>query len=275
MWTKRTIEGELASCEIETPPKDLFQRHLPNGATIIDAGCGFGKWVIYLKQRGHRVVGLDNNELAISKLKRYDPSLEVGMGNILEIQYADNFFDAYISMGVVEHFQEGPAEVLREAHRVLKPGGLIFVSVPTVNVLRMVVSPRVRRAVRGFIGLASVLRSAKGKAQRAAVPGATVNGSSSKRVTYCHFVEYRYTRRELERFVKETGFEVIKTVPHDFYGSGDDAVGLVGDFPFLGARDGVNYRLNVCGKIMSRVLNRISPWIACSSVLCVARSVKQ
>ena len=64
MWTKRTIEDELASCEIETPPKDLFQCHLPNGATIIDAGCGFGKWVVYLKRRGHRVVGLDNNEYA-------------------------------------------------------------------------------------------------------------------------------------------------------------------------------------------------------------------
>ena len=62
--------------------------------------------------------------------------------------------------------------------------------------------------------------------------------------------------------------------PHDFYGSKDHAVGLVEDFPFLAAYKGVNYRLNPLGKLISRTLDWISPWIACSSVLCVAKAQK-
>jgi hypothetical protein len=48
------------------------------------------------------------------------------------------------------------------------------------------------------------------------------------------------------------------------------------DIPFL--RDlegGPNFKLNPVGKFVSRILDSISPWIACSSVICVARSVKK
>jgi ubiquinone/menaquinone biosynthesis C-methylase UbiE len=69
------------------------------------------------------------------------------MGDILDIHYPDSSFDAYVSMGVIEHFEEGPGQALLEAHRVLKPDGLIFVSVPTVNTLRKVV----RRPLRTLI----------------------------------------------------------------------------------------------------------------------------
>ena len=72
----------------------------------------------------------------------------------------------------------------------------------------------------------------------------------------------------------QSGFEVVTTVPHDLFGSGDHAVGLVVDFPFLGARNGVNFQLNLVGKVISRTMNSLSPWIACSSVLCVGRAAK-
>ena len=78
----------------------------------------------------------------------------------------------------------------------------------------------------------------------------------------------------MEGLLRQSGFEIIKTVPHDFYGSKEHAVGLVVDFPFLGARNGVNFQLNPLGRLISCTLNRISPWIACSSVLCVAKAQK-
>ena len=94
-------------------------------------------------------------------------------------------------------------------------------------------------------------------------------------VRHRHFMEYRYSKSELQDFLKQSGFELVETAPHDFYDSRDHAIGLALDLSFLAARNGVNFRLNPIGKFISRILDRLSPWIACSSVLCVGRSLKE
>jgi hypothetical protein len=77
MCTARTIEHELEACDLETPARDLFLACIPKEGRAINGGCGFGKWVIYLKRLGYDIVGIDNNEMAIAKLKDYDSSLQV------------------------------------------------------------------------------------------------------------------------------------------------------------------------------------------------------
>jgi SAM-dependent methyltransferase len=285
MWNRRTIEQELEACDIHRPLRDLFLSYLPIGGKIVEAGCGLGKWVIYLNQRGYDILGIDNNELAVANLRDYDGSLRVELGDILDIHYPDSSFDAYISLGVVEHFEEGPLTALKEAYRVLKPNGVIFVSVPTVNVLRRIIRRPARRAINAFSMSLVILLSGWRQSKRGAILAAmrTITGALPERVldvilrrkrSQYHFIEYRYSRSELESFLRQSGFEVIKTAPDDFYGSKDHAVGLVVDFPFLGAQNAVNFRLNHLGNLTSRLLLRISPWIACAQVLCIAKSQK-
>ena len=284
MWTARTIEQELEACDIETPPRELFLQYLTKKDKIVEAGCGFAKWVIYLHRRGHDIVGIDNNEFAISKLKEFDKSLQVESGDILNIQYPDNYFDAYISMGVIEHFEEGPQAALHEAYRLVKPGGLIFVSVPMVNSIRRIIRRPVRNTISSLLRAFKILitrgHSSKFRAFMDAIanilPEKVKNDLLGRKDRYYHFLEYRYTRNELENFLKETGFEIIKTLPHDFYESNDHAIGLWVDFPLLrDFKGGANFRVNPVGKLVSRVLDSISPWIACASVICVARSLKK
>ena len=275
MWTTRTIEQELEACDIESPPRKLFLSYLPREGKIVDAGCGFGKWVIYLKRQGYDIMGIDDNELAVTKLKDFDDSLQVELGDILDVHYPDNSFDAYISMGVVEHFEDGPTSALKEAYRVLKPNGLIFVSVPTVNVIRRLVRRPLRNTINAFPTSFVILRLIWGKSKHTAIREAIGYFLPRKRGRYYHFLEYRYSKSELENFLRQRNFEVIRTIPHDYYGSKDHAVGLVVDFPFLRARDGANFRVNSVGKLISRLLNKISQWIACSSVLCVGKSLKK
>jgi len=275
MWTYRKIEQELEACDIESPPRELFLSYIPREGKIVDAGCGFGKWVIYLKRQGYDIMGIDDNKIAVAKLKDYDDSLHVELGDILDVHYPDNSFDAYISMGVVEHFEDGPTSALNEAYRVLKPNGLIFVSVPTVNIIRRLVRRRLRNTINSFPTSLAILKLIWGKSKRIAILAAVGNILPKKRGKYYHFLEYRYSKSELENFLKQCNFEVIRTVPHDYYDSKDHAVGLVVDFPSLRARNGANFQVNAVGKLISRLLNRVSPWIACSSVLCVGKSLKK
>ena len=285
MWTTRTIEQELEACDIETTARDSFQAYIPRGGRVIDGGCGFGKWVIYLKRRGYNILGIDNNEIAIAKLKDFDGSLQVELGDILDVHYPDSSFDAYISMGVIEHFEDGPLPALKEAYRVLKPNGLIFVSVPTVNTIRKLI----RRPLRVFVNVLHSslvsLRSNWSKSKRGAllaamwtttdiIPERALRALFRRTQRYYHFAEYRYSIAEVQNFLKESGFEIIKTVPHDFYGSKGHAAGLAVDFPFLADSKGANFQLNRLGRCISQASLKISPWIACASVLCVARALK-
>ena len=261
MWTSRTIERELEACDIEPPPRELFLEYLSKQDKIVDAGCGFAKWVIYLHRRGFDIVGIDNYEFAISKLKEFDASLQVEVGDILNIKYPDNYFDAYISMGVVEHFEEGPHAALNEAYRLLKPGGLIFVSVPTVNIIRSIIRLPVRNTIRSFLRSLMIIKKGWSESKTSAfldtidtlLPEklkAIISKLPGKKRRYYHFTEYRYTKGELEDFLKKAGFEVIKTIPHDLYDSKDHAIGLWMDFLFLrDLKGGGEFQAQSCWKI--------------------------
>ncbi|MFX0025472.1 MAG: class I SAM-dependent methyltransferase [Candidatus Hermodarchaeota archaeon] len=275
MWSSRTIEQELEACKIETAPRVLFLNYLPKEGKIIDAGCGFGKWVIFLSERGYEVIGVDNNNLAITKLKQFRSSLKVEIGDILKLNYPDNFFDAYISMGVIEHFEDGPLIALEEAYRVLKPNGLIFVSTPTVNIIRKIFIQSFLNIINRFYYFFTKFFNFLNKNNLLDRKFKIGKNEKRERNKYYHFIEYRFTSEELQSYLKKSNFKVIKTVPHDFHDSKNHAIGLGVDFPFLKAINSVNFELNFIGKMISRMLDWISPWIACASVLCVGKSLKK
>lgn len=119
----------------DEPTKLLRARLERNGVTfepgrsVIDAGCGGGRYTVAWKKLGAgRVVGVDVSPLNISvaqaRAKEAGISdVEYVEGNVLSLQQPDSSFDVVFSNGVLHHtrdWQRGIAELVR----VLKPGGL-------------------------------------------------------------------------------------------------------------------------------------------------------
>ncbi len=111
----------------------LFDKHLKPGNRVLEAGCGMGRWVIHLSKRGMDVIGIDYSENAVKSIEKYDSRLRIDLGDVMGLPYKDDSFDVYLSFGVIEHVEENRDRILREAYRILRPGGLIIVSVPLLN----------------------------------------------------------------------------------------------------------------------------------------------
>lgn len=102
---------------------------------ILDAGCGTGGNARFLQRYGH-VFGLDFAPEALEFGGKRLPSV-LARASVLALPYADDCFDLVTSFDVLYHRGVPDERVaLREAARVLKPGGLLLVRLPAYEFLR-------------------------------------------------------------------------------------------------------------------------------------------
>lgn len=120
--------------EFEMTMKILL-RHLPKNASILDLGGASGAYSFPLANLGHHMYLADLSEKHIRQAKeklRSTPNenmVSCDVVNALDLHiYPDESFDAVLLMGPLYHLlEEGERETcVREVHRVLKKGGLVF-----------------------------------------------------------------------------------------------------------------------------------------------------
>ena len=98
------------------------------GRRMIDIGCGPGTFLLVAKRRGWEVTGVEPAAEAAEKASGI--GLDVFHGYVADfVATAPRPFDVAVSFEVLEHVPD-PVAVMREIHRLLKPGGLVFISVP-------------------------------------------------------------------------------------------------------------------------------------------------
>jgi SAM-dependent methyltransferase len=187
------VDGKLIRC---------IEKHLKPGSRLLEGGCGNANYLRYFHQKGHSITGVDFAVDTIARIKRSFPHLDIVQGNILKLQFHDGIFDAYFSGGVVEHFENGVDDALREAARVLKPGGLFFVTVPHLNIARKLsalIWPR-----KYIVDLDHRLAYIEER-----LKAFTSHSSPSE----YHFHEYEFDSREMRRFLGKFGFSVLQEMP--------------------------------------------------------------
>ena len=106
----------------------LIRQYAPlEGRRILDAGCGVGLYVRAFRQWSDEVYGIDVDADKIAQASRELPNLKIAPAESLPFE--DDFFDVVLSHETLEHVADDGAAV-REAVRVLRPGGRLVVFVP-------------------------------------------------------------------------------------------------------------------------------------------------
>lgn len=110
---------------------------LPPLARLLDAGCGTGGMLSYLKKEMPLldVVGLDVSDRAAQHCRERGLPAVIS-GSVNELPFADEEFDAVLSLDVLYHEAVDEGLALHEMRRVLRPGGVLVLNLPAFEVLR-------------------------------------------------------------------------------------------------------------------------------------------
>lgn len=119
-------------------------RHLEAGpgVRVLDAGCGRGEVLLACARAGSAVAGIDYSAAAveISRETLADvDGADIRVGDVSRLPWPDASFDRVLSGDVIEHLDPADGEaMLREAHRVLRPGGrLVLHTAPNLLFLKL------------------------------------------------------------------------------------------------------------------------------------------
>lgn len=219
----------------------LLEKHLTKGGHYLDSGCGVGGWIIFLQEEGYNVEGIDIAARTIRALTEFDRDLRVKVASITQIPHADQTFDGVLAIGVLEYVENKLPLALAEVYRVLKPGGLFFIEVPTANILRKLLYLPLKR-------IEKLIKVSQGQTPT--------------------FANYLFDREDLSQMLEQAGFQVETVQPHELPEK-DSHYGLYIDWKFL--RGSEPYKLNMLGRFVQIIANSISPWVASTGVVIVAR----
>jgi len=101
-WRIEDFQYLLDSCDFD-PLTPYILKHFSQKGRLLEAGCGSGRYVKYLHDRGYNIIGIEYNQETVTNVNRIWPELTVTQGDILSIPYEDGWFPGIISIGVVEH----------------------------------------------------------------------------------------------------------------------------------------------------------------------------
>lgn len=99
---------------------------------LLDVGCGIGYFLEIAIKRGWEVYGTEYTDEAIEICRKKGISMHKGVLN--PKNYEEESFDIITSFEVIEHINN-PIDELRNFHKLLRKGGLVYLTTPNFNSL--------------------------------------------------------------------------------------------------------------------------------------------
>lgn len=112
------------------PEFAILEKYIKNKNKILDIGCGNGRLCESFKTKNIYYTGVDNSEKLIIKAQQRYPSQFFQVGDMLDLPFADQEFDAALAIAVLNHIpsNELRSQALAEVHRILKPSAYFLMT---------------------------------------------------------------------------------------------------------------------------------------------------
>ena len=120
-WT----DDFLANYDFTIP--DIFLKFLPNGASILDLGCGTGRDSKYFLNRGYKVTAVDGSK-EFCKMASAFLKMPVRKLNFLDIDYNNEFDGVFACASLLHLDTKDLITVLESIHKSLKKIGILYCS---------------------------------------------------------------------------------------------------------------------------------------------------
>lgn len=193
-WADLSLEREIQMWDFYGL-RPWILKYLPRYGKVLEAGCGLGRNVFYFRHLGVDIQGLDFSESGLKEALKWDRQQKshtpLVRGDVTQLPYPDDSLMGYVSLGVVEHFIEGPSRPLEEAFRVLKPGGVAIITTPNTSfyirfqTIRTTIKTLIKKIIRKKIGERK-------------------------------FFQYWYSPKVLKNWVEKSGFNIRRASGADF-----------------------------------------------------------
>lgn len=181
---------------------EVLKKRLPEGAEVLDVGCGNGVISRSLGERGFNVRGIDISEKTIARARELNkfPNVRFEAVSAEQLVADGNRYHAVICSEVLEHLND-PGKLLKVLHESLHPDGVLIVTVPNGKGPRetFVTKPVIRMQKKNGWVWKSVqkIKSALG------YKGTTVQ-SSADDLTHIQF----FTQKTLTKLANDNKFSI-------------------------------------------------------------------
>lgn len=108
--------------------ESLLASIMPNPGRILDVGCGYGFFLEHMARLGWNTKGIEISAMA-SQYGREHLHLDISSRPLPRPDWEDGAFDSVSLLYVIEHLPD-PVSAVKEAHRLLRPGGVLILRWP-------------------------------------------------------------------------------------------------------------------------------------------------